>query len=393
MKRYLSIALALALLLGALSGCAGGTEVRSYSEDALNADPGQRVMDAYSPDMVVMKIDGTEVRWDEYAFWLCSTAKDLADEAGVTAIEDWNAVNDAETGETYADMLRNTVLKNEKQFHSLEAKAADYGLELGEEGAAYVEQSLQESLDSFSIPSEEEAGELLHKYYLDTDVLRYQAKIAYLYLLLYQEMFGPEGEKLSEEELNDYVAQNGYMTVKHILFSTVDENNEPIDESALQRKLDRAQRVIERIQEIEDPEERLRQFERYMRDYNEDPGAEQYPGGYCFTAGQMDAAFETASAQLQPYEITPEPVQTEHGYHVILRIPTTGDDVLDYNEDGTPYLLRSDAAQAIYTSLVQAWIADAEVEWSEGFEDLDIQTLFAKEETFWEKADIFHWFH
>ena len=63
------------------------------------------------------------------------------------------------------------------------------------------------------------------------------------------------------------------------------------------------------------------------------------------------------------------------------------------NEDGTPYHLREDAAQALYTQMVHAWIDDAKVEWQPGFEHLDIQKLMTKPETFWEKLDVFHWFH
>lgn len=393
MKRILTLALSLLLILGALTGCANNTELHRYSEDALKADPGQFALDAYSPDTVVMKIDGSEVHWNEYVFWLCSTAKDFAAEADVPVIPDWNAVYDASSGETYAEALCRVVLEKEKQFHVLEAKAAEYGAELGEEGNAYVESSLQESMESFSITSEEERDEVLRRAYLDEDVLRYQAKVAYLYLGLYQTMFGADGEKISEEEINDYVAENGYMTVKHILLSTVNENNEPLPEDDVQRKLERAQRMIERLNEIEDPQERLAQFDRYMSDYNEDPGVLNYPNGYCFKPGEMEESFEQAAAALAPYQVTAQPVQTVYGYHVILRLPTTGEDVIDITDEGLPYHLREDAAQTTYLQLMQAWIDDAEIEWQPGFEHLDIQKLFTKEETGLEKLDVFHWFH
>ena len=392
MKRILTLTLALLLALGVLSGCSN-TELHRYSEDAMNADPGQYAMDAYTPDTVVMTIDGSKVYWNEYVFWLCTTAQELAEEAGVPFISDWNAVYDAETGETYAEALKSTVLENEKQFHALEVKAEENGVELGKDGEAYVEQSLQESLDTFDIPSEEESTEILHKYYLDADVLRYQAKMSYLYLQMFEELFGENGKKISRKDLNAYIEENGYMTVKHILWSSVDENGQPLDEEALQRKLERAQRVIERLNEIEDRDERVAQFERYMRDYNQDMGVEQYPDGYCFAPGEMEESFEKAAAALKPYEISPEPVETSHGYHVIMRLPTTGEDVIDITENGTPYHLREDAAQALYTQMVHAWIDDAKVEWQPGFEHLDIQKLMTKPETFWEKLDVFHWFH
>lgn len=393
MKRTLTLILALLLMLSTASGCAQNTELRSYKNDALNTDPGQRALAAYEPDTVVMTIDGTEVRWDEFAFWLCTTAKDMAADAGVTKIDDWNAVCNEKMNRTYGEELLRNVLEQEKQFHSLEARAADNGVKLGTKGKQYVEQSLAESLETFSIPSEEESADILRAYYLDAEVLRYQAKISYLYQKLYEKLFGADGEKLPEDELQDYIQKNGYKTVRHILLSTVDENNEPLPEDQKEKKLTQAQRIIERLSGIQDTEELIRQFDRYTKEYNEDAGVETYPNGYCFTEGQMDEAFEAASAQMLPYQVFPEPVETEYGYHVLLRLPTTGDDVLDINEDGTPYLLRTDAAQALYTQLVHTWIDEAEVEWAPGFEALDVQTLFVEPETFWEKLDVLHWFH
>ena len=210
---------------------------------------------------------------------------------------------------------------------------------------------------------------------------------------LEQSLFGADGEKLPDEQLQDYIAQNGCMTVKHILLSTVDENNAPLPDEVKAQKHTQAARIIERLRAIDDPNTLLSEFDRYASEYNEDPGVAQYPNGYCFTSGQMDAAFEAASAALQPYEVSPEPVESAYGYHVILRLPTTGDDVMDFNADGTPYTLRSAAAQATYTTLAHAWIHDAKVEWAEGFEHLDVQKLFTKPETFWDKIDVFHWFH
>ena len=393
MKRILTLCLVLVFSLGLLAGCAQTTQLRSYSEDALNADPGQLAYGAYAPDTVVMTINGTDVRWDEFAFWLCTKAEELAEADGTRTVNDWDAVYDEETGETYAQALLRMVLEELKQFHAIQAKAASFDMELGEDGEAYVEQSLDETMQTLGADSEQTSADRMRRAYLDTDVLRYQAEVSYYYLLLYQELFGADGEKLSADELNDYVAQNGYMTVKHILLGTVDANGNPLPDDEKERKFKQATRIIDRLNAIEDPTERLAAFDRYAAEYNEDPGVASYPNGYCFLPGQMTEAFETASAALEPYAVTPEPVESEYGYHVILRLPTTGTDVLDYNTDGSPYLLQSDAAQMLYTQMVHAWIDDAEVVWKPEFENLDVQALFTEEETLWEKLDFLHWFH
>ena len=383
MKRILTLLLVCTLTAAVFSGCAKQE----------STDPVRLALKAYEPDAVVMTIDGSEVHWNEFAYWLCSTAKQFARDDGVPAVTDWNAVYDDETGETYAQALLRIVTEQLKQYHALAAQADDFGLELGPDGEAYVEQSVTEALADVQVADGEDKDAALQRVYLDRDVLRWQAEISYLYLLLYQEMFGPEGEKLSDADVSDYAAQNGYLTAKHILLGTVDATNQPLPDEEKAEKREAAQRIIERLQKIEDPAERVREFDRYAGEYNEDPGAASYPNGYCFTAGQMDPAFEAAAAALQPYAVSPEPAETAYGYHVILRMPTTGGDVLDFNADGSPYLLRADAAQAVYTQMVRAWIDDAKVEWAEGFEALDVQKLFTKEETMWEKIDFLHWFH
>ena len=99
MKQNLALILALCMLLGALAGCSS-TEVRSFSEDAASdeTDPFAPALDAYAPDTVVMTINGTEVHWNEYAYWLCNAADSLTTYVG--DVEDWSAVYDEDTGET-----------------------------------------------------------------------------------------------------------------------------------------------------------------------------------------------------------------------------------------------------------------------------------------------------
>lgn len=137
MKQKLALILALCMLLGALAGCSS-TEVRSFSEDAASdeTDPFAPALDAYAPDTVVMTINGTEVHWNEYAYWLCNAADSLTTYVG--DVEDWSAVYDEDTGETYADLLDQMVLENLTEYHVWESKAAEYEIAFDEEGETFV---------------------------------------------------------------------------------------------------------------------------------------------------------------------------------------------------------------------------------------------------------------
>ena len=66
MKRILTLLLACTMTAALLSGCA---------KQETASDPLQAALDAYAPDTVVMTIDGTQVHWNEFAYWLCTTAK------------------------------------------------------------------------------------------------------------------------------------------------------------------------------------------------------------------------------------------------------------------------------------------------------------------------------
>ena len=76
-----------------------------------------------------------------------------------------------------------------------------------------------------------------------------------------------------------------------------------------------------------DPDKRVELFDQLMEQYNEDTGESSYPHGYCFTSGTMVTEFEDACKALEPYEVSGV-VESQHGYHVILRMPIQGDDLV-----------------------------------------------------------------
>ncbi len=61
-------------------------------------------------------------------------------------------------------------------------------------------------------------------------------------------------------------------------------------------------------------------FDQMVKDFGADPGMEQNPGGYTFGEGEMVQEFYDGAKALQPGEIS-EPIRTDYGYHIILRMP------------------------------------------------------------------------
>jgi hypothetical protein len=99
----------------------------------------------------------------------------------------------------------------------------------------------------------------------------------------------------------------------------------------------------------------------------EDTGKEAYPDGYVFVPGTMVPEFESAVLSLEEYQVS-DPVKTDYGYHVIMRLPLDPDAVIEYSNDGTPLTARSKAANDAYGKALQDYFDGLTVEYAEGFE-------------------------
>lgn len=124
-------------------------------------------------------------------------------------------------------------------------------------------------------------------------------------------------DNLTEKEMKEYYENNivGDISAKHILISyeededLSDEENEAKKEEAKAK----AEEVIEKLKNGED-------FSTLAKEYSDDEGTKENGGdlGY-FNTGDMVEAFETAAYALDVNEYTTEPVETEYGYHIIMK--------------------------------------------------------------------------
>ncbi len=124
-------------------------------------------------------------------------------------------------------------------------------------------------------------------------------------------------DNLTEKEMKEYYENNivGDISAKHILISyeededLSDEENEAKKEEAKAK----AEEVIEKLKNGED-------FSALVKEYSDDEGTKENGGdlGY-FNTGDMVEAFETAAYALDVNEYTTEPVETEYGYHIIMK--------------------------------------------------------------------------
>ena len=172
----------------------------------------------------------------------------------------------------------------------------------------------------------------------------------------------------------DFANDYGYMSAKHILLLTTDEEGNAIDDAAKAEKLAKMEDIRAQL-EGKTGEELETAFDTLMQENSEDTGLAAYPDGYCFTSGEMVTEFSEAAAALEPGQLS-DIVESSFGYHLILREPLSPDAaVLQYDSTGTPYNLRAVAAALLYDDQINGWISDAEIVWEPGFEALDLNAL------------------
>ena len=99
------------------------------------------------------------------------------------------------------------------------------------------------------------------------------------------------------------------LRAKHVLIKTVDDEGKELSETALKKAKSLADEVYKKAMNGAD-------FDKLIKQYNQDPGVEYYPDGYTFTKGDMVEEFEVAAYELKVGEIS-KPVKSSFGYHII----------------------------------------------------------------------------
>jgi len=268
-----------------------------------------------------------------------------------------------------------------KQMHAVENQANVLKLKLSDEDKQLIEDNKVNVMAQYcgeNATEEDFESFLMSKLYLTPDVYTYINENSLMYEKLFTESIGAAGEKITDEEVAEFIDSVPYVSAKHILLMNVNgDTGEYLGDEADAQAKQTAEELLAQLQAIEDPSERAATFDKLMHEYNEDPGLAVFPDGYTFTYNEMYPEFEEATFALQDYEISGI-VPSQAGYHIIMRVPTHKDSVvnLDY-ETGTFYTVLAYAATEIYSQRLTGWMDELEVQWAEGFENLTCEEIFA----------------
>lgn len=372
-KRLLALALALTLCLTILTGCGKKQEETPVEFDFAAS------YEKYDPETVVMTVNGSDVTWAEFYYMIYTSVAELQYYLGDII---WSKPCMDSVDVTFEEYTMRLTVDALKQYRAFEKEAADRGLVLTQEDqerlAADQELFMRTNCGEDATEADLEQF-LMDKYFLNLELYRYINSTSVLYEKLFQDVIGAEGEKITDQQIQAFVDQAPYVTAKHILIKTIDENKEELPEEAVAAAKEQADSLRQQLLETADPKEREELFDQLMVEHSQDEGLLLFPNGYTFTTDEMYKEFETAAFDLEDYEISPV-VKSQAGYHIILRVPTTRDSQVDFDyQNGVSYTVATYAATHYFSKQISQWMDQCEVQWSEAFEGITAEEIFAIE--------------
>ena len=344
-KRAAAALCSAALLVSALTGCAqnGVPEASKYqTEDIIS----KFTDGAVTRDTEFLTVDGESIPAENLLYWATYGCDYIsAYYYGSSDNIPWDTTT--QSGQTMTEYILSDAQNTAKMYRLLETHCAEKGVVLSDEDKANL---LANCVDA---QVEKLGGDEQFKEWLNQIGLSYSA---YYKLNSIQYLYQNYLKVLTDEEIDQYIADNELYRVKHILISTKDSNGNEMSESDKAAAKQQAEDLLAQLRESDDP---ITLFDTLMNEYSEDPGLSSYPDGYVASPGDMVEEFETASLALEENAIS-DIVESKNGYHIILR--------LDADCDET--------RSAYFDTVLDGWMDSATVVTSAAYQTFDLKTFY-----------------
>ena len=193
--------------------------------------------------------------------------------------------------------------------------------------------------------------------------------IQYLYLAnaYYDNMLAAVTHEPSQQELEDYLDSSKIYRVKHILLKTVDDERKPLPDDEIAAKKARAEELLSQLQGVAADGLEAKFDELMMANSEDDP--QSNPDGYIAGPSmKMVEPFETASMALEEGGLSGI-VETEFGYHIILRLPIPEETLAEHRNGFRASSLQAQAEQ---------WQQEAQVVQADALDQLDAADFYAR---------------
>lgn len=186
----------------------------------------------------------------------------------------------------------------------------------------------------------------------------------------YENLLDAVTHEPDEQELREYLDDQGIFYVKHILLKTTDDQDQSLSDEKIAEKKALADDLLAQLQAAEDMPAK---FDELMKAYSEDPGVETNPDGYVFdkndslVGGFREAALELEEGQLSGI------VETDYGYHIMLRLAFTDEMVESY---------RMDIRLETLEDQINQWMEASEVVRADALSNLDVLDFYTRLTTY-----------
>lgn len=293
-----------------------------------------------SPTDTMLTVNGTEVHADLFLYMLalnCMNMQSYLSYFGMSLAD-------------MADTLREESASMAVYHTVLRQKAAELGCLLTDDQNADIQAAMAEAGWESSAPY----WGLTHE----------GAEFIFAMNTYYDNVLNAATHAPSDQELADYIDGLGAYRVKHILLKTVDDDRNPLSEDEIARKKTQAEDLLAQLQGAADLPAL---FDELMMAHSEDH-PENNPDGYLATPGDMVSAFEEASLALKEGEMSGI-VESEYGYHIILRCPLSDEDKGEYREN---------YRYAALEEIIAQWVDEAEITRSDALNNLDVTSFYER---------------
>jgi len=264
----------------------------------------------------VATLDGQRIRANDLNFLLRQTENVFSQEYFAMFPADYPTINHSRVfrnGLTFGRVVREEAARQAALIVAFENFAREHDIALTDEDLAFIAVEVDHMIA--------EAGGRANFYaQIQFDGLRNRREVEAMFatwdlmdLVIESIIFDPLWFAPFAQYMGD-IPEEELLAAKHILSRFADFDG---DEEAAREN---AEELLARAIAGEN-------FDMLMHAYSQDPGLNDWPDGYTFTAGVMDPAFENATRSLAIGGIS-SLVRTSHGYHIVLRIQPNPNDVM-----------------------------------------------------------------
>ena len=330
------VAFALVLSLTALSGCgpkpsgsAGSGSASgsgSGSSDSITPMDLSKVTDpalavaGVAGEEVLVKLGTAEITANDYLYWLQRSISDYLEPFGgqMTTLP-WDT--EMSDGLTFGQYMLDNALDAAALHCMLRELARQENLTPDPEVATQVDKQYADMV----VQAGSDESRVIHTLWtqmLSRELLTTLNENTELFDQLAELYYGENsGHYPTDAEVNAYLDEVGRYKAKHILLATIDlDTREPLDEATVAQKKAQAEDFLAQLRAAEDP---IALFDDLMNEHSEDSGLATNPDGYTTAKGEMVAPFALKAGEIS------EVVESDFGYHIILRLPLDPDDFRD----------------------------------------------------------------